>query len=185
MARAADAAPDFGRFTVGLQTSSMRPFPVDEVLAAVAELRLPSVEFIEEHFSSKSSDADIEAMKSKTHAMGIRIMGHGVNRFTADHEANRRLFVFARKAGIKNISADPTEDAFDSLDQLCEEFQIRVAIHNHGPGARYDKIADVLTAIEGRHRLVGAAPTWGITSARARIRCGPSTCSRAGSMAST
>ncbi len=161
LARAADAAPDFGRFTVGLQTSSMRPFPVDEVLAAVAELRLPGVEFIDDHFSSKSSGADIEAMKSKTQSLGIRIMGHGVNRFTADHEANRRFFVFAKKAGIKNISADPSEDAFDSLDQLCEEFQIRIAIHNHGPGARYDKIADVLTAIEGRHQLIGACADLG------------------------
>ncbi|REK18240.1 MAG: sugar phosphate isomerase/epimerase [Planctomycetota bacterium] len=139
----------------------MRPFEADDVLATIHKLQLPAVEFIDDHFSSKSSDADIEAMKSKTQALRIQMLGHGVNRFTADHEANRRWFEFAKKAGIKNISADPSEDAFDSLDELCEQYQIRIAIHNHGPGARYDKIADVLTAIEGRHPLIGACADLG------------------------
>ncbi len=151
----------FGGFLMGLQTSSMRPFAVDDVLAAIAELELPSVEFIDDHFSVNSSDADIEAMLSKTRSLGIRVMGHGVDRFGADHEANRRWFEFAKKAGIKNISADPSEDAFDSLDELCEEYQIRIAIHNHGPGARYDKIVDVLDPIDGRHRLIGACADLG------------------------
>ncbi len=160
-ARAATPARAKGEFTIALQSSSMRPFTADEVLAAIHELGLPAVEFIDDHFSVRSSDADIEAMKSKTRSLGIRMLGHGVDRFTADHEANRRWFVFAQKAGIKNISADPSEDAFDSLDKLCEEFQIRIAIHNHGPGAHYDKIADVLNAIEGHHPLIGACADLG------------------------
>ncbi len=139
----------------------MRPFAVDQVLAAIGELNLAGVEFIDDHFSVKSTDAEIAAMQAKTRELGIQILGHGVDRFSADHEANRRWFEFANKAGIRNISADPSEDAFDSLDKLCEEFQIRIAIHNHGPGARYDKIADVLTAIEGRHPLIGACADLG------------------------
>lgn len=161
LARAGESAGRFAGFEMGMQTSSMRPFTVEEVLEAIHKLGLPGVEFIEDHFSSRSSDADIEAMKSRTKLLGIRIMGHGVNRFGGDDEANRRWFVFARKAGIKNISADPSEDAFDSLDKLCEEFGIRIAIHNHGPGARYDKIADVLNAIRGRHPLIGACADLG------------------------
>jgi sugar phosphate isomerase/epimerase len=89
------------------------------------------------------------------------MMGHGVNPFTSDHEANRRWFEFAKKAGIKNLSADPHEDAFDSLDKLCEEYQIRIAIHNHGPGARYDKVADVLNAVRGHHPMIGACADLG------------------------
>ena len=98
--------------------------------------------------------------------------GHGVNPFTKDHEANRRWFEFAKKAGIKNISADPTEDAFDSLDKLVEEYQIRIAIHNHGPGARYDKVTDVLNAIKGHHPLIGACADLGhyIRSAEDPVR---------------
>lgn len=161
LVRAAEPANRYGGFDLGMQSYTLREFKVDRALEEINKLGLASVEFFDAHFSSKSSDADIEAMKSKTKALSIKMMGHGVNPFGADHEANRRWFVFARKAGIKNISADPSEAAFDSLDKLCEEFQIRIAIHNHGPGARYDKITDVLNAIRGHHPLIGACADLG------------------------
>jgi len=161
VARADEAGKRFGGFDVGLQTYTLREFPVDKALAEVNKLGLENVELFQAHFRQNSSAADIEAMKSKTGALGIRMAGHGVNPYTADHEANRRWFEFAKKAGIKNLSADPTEDAFDSLDKLCEEYQIRIAIHNHGPGARYDKIADVLNAVKGHHPLIGACADLG------------------------
>jgi inosose dehydratase len=111
-------------------------------------------------------------MKSKTQSLRIKIMGHGVNPFTKDHAANRRWFEFAKKAGIRNLSADPSEDAFDSLDKLCEEYKIRIAIHNHGPNARYNKVSDVLTAIKGHHPLIGACADLGhyIRSAEDPVR---------------
>ncbi len=132
--RAADkASTPYGGFNMGLQSYTLRSFDVDRALDEINKLGLHGVELFNAHFSVDSSDADIAAMKSKTKALGIEMMGHGVNPFTADHEANRRWFEFAKKAGIKNLSADPHEDAFDSLDKLCEEYQIRIAIHNHGP----------------------------------------------------
>lgn len=161
LVRAAEPANRYGGFDLGMQSYTLREFKVDRALEEINKLGLASVELFDAHFSSKSSDADIEAMKSKTKALSIKMMGHGVNPFGADHEANRRWFVFAQKAGIKNISADPSEAAFDSLDKLCEEFQIRIAIHNHGPGARYDKITDVLNAIRGHHPLIGACADLG------------------------
>ncbi len=84
-----------------------------------------------------------------------------MNPFTADHEKNRTYFEFAKRAGLKNLSADPTEDAFDSLDKLVVEYGIRIAIHNHGPGARYDKVSDVLKAIKGRNPAIGACADLG------------------------
>lgn len=162
----------FGGFNVGLQSYTLRNFKVDLALEEIKKMDLHGVEMFDAHFSSKSSDADIQAMKSKTEGLGIKILGHGVNPFTKDHEANRRWFEFAKKAGIRNLSANPSEDAFDSLDKLCEEFQIRIAIHNHGPGARYDKVSDVLTAIKGRHPLIGACADLGhyIRSAEDPVR---------------
>jgi len=168
--RAADSS--FSGFNVGMQSYTLRQFPVDRALDEIHTLGLKTVEFFDAHFKSKSSDAEIDQMKARTSGLGIKILAHGVNPFTKDHEANRRWFEFARKAGIRNISADPTEDAFDSLDKLCEEYQIRIAIHNHGPGARYDKITDVLTAIKGRHLLIGACADLGhyIRSAEDPVR---------------
>ena len=134
LARAVEPSQRFGGFDVGMQSYTLREMTVDRALEEIKNLGLHGVEMFNAHFSGKSSPADIEAMKSKTQALGIKMTGHGVNGFSKDHAANRRWFEFAKQAGIRNLSADPTEDAFDSLDKLCEEFQIRIAIHNHGPG---------------------------------------------------
>jgi sugar phosphate isomerase/epimerase len=170
--RAADADNQYGGFNLGLQSYTLRDFPVDRALQEINKLGLHSVELFNAHFNAMSTDSEIEAMKSRTAALGIKITGHGVNPFTKDHDANRRWFEFAKKAGIRNISADPTEDAFGSLDKLCEEYDIRIAIHNHGPGARYDKVADVLNAIKGHHPHIGACADLGhyIRSAEDPVR---------------
>ena len=86
----------------------------------------------------------------------LKISAHGVNGFSKDHEANRKVFQFAQRAGIKNITANPQRDSFDSLDKLVDEYDIRICIHNHGPGALYDKLESVQNAVKDHHRLIGA-----------------------------
>lgn len=159
-ARAADDATP-NRYILGLQSYSLRNFPVDKAIEQTRELGLHAIEFFGGHFSLDSSPEQIAAMKAKLSGPGIHPWGHGVNGFTKDHEANRRIFEFAKQAGVRNLSADPTEDSFDSLDRLVAEYKIRIAIHNHGPGARYNKINDVLEAIKGRHKLIGACADLG------------------------
>ncbi len=171
--RAADDKDKYGGFNLGIQSYTLRNFPIDKALAIIHDdLGLHYVELFNAHFPLESSDDQIQAMKSKTAGLAIAMTAHGVNGFSKDHEANRRWFEFAKKAGIRNLSADPTEDSFDSLDKLCDEYDVRIAIHNHGPGARYDKVADVLKAVKGHNPKIGAAPTWDTTSARAKTRCG-------------
>lgn len=157
----ARAAADAGGFLLGMQSYSLRNFPFDEALKHMQALGMKSIEFFGGHFSLDSTPEQIAEMKKKTAAAGIKMLGHGVSAFTKNHEANRKIFKFAKQAGIRNLSADPTEDSFGSLDKLVSEFDIRIAIHNHGPGARYDKIDDVLKAIKGHDERIGACADLG------------------------
>jgi inosose dehydratase len=160
--RADDQPGKFGDFVIGVQSYSLRKFPLDKALAIIHDdLGLRAVEFYGVHLPTNASDETIQEVKNKTAAQDIKITAHGVNNFTKDHDANRRIFQFAKKVGFRNLTADPTEDSFDSLDQLVAEYDIRIAIHNHGPGARYDKIADVLNAVKGRHANIGACADLG------------------------
>ncbi|HVC93022.1 MAG TPA: sugar phosphate isomerase/epimerase family protein [Pirellulales bacterium] len=159
--RSASAEDKPGGFLLGIQSYSLRHYDVAKALQHVHEFGLHGVEFFGGHFSHESSPEQIDAMKRRCAELDIKILGHGVNGFGKDHDANRKFFEFARRAGIRNLSADPSEDAFDSLDKLVAEYDIRIAIHNHGPGARYDKIADVLGAVKGRHKNIGACADLG------------------------
>lgn len=154
-ARAANADP-YGGFPMGIQSYTLRNFNLTEALRHIEGLKLHYVEFFGAHFSPDSTDAQLKEMQAQLDRAKLKISAHGVNGFSKDHAANRKLFEFAKRAGFKTITADPAPDSFDSLDKLCEEYQIRIAIHNHGPGHRYDKLADVQQAVKNRHKLVGA-----------------------------
>ncbi len=160
--RAAEGNDKYGGFLMGIQSYSLRNFPLEKALAITHDdLGLRQIEFFSAHVPLNYSDENIAALREKLTGMEMKSLAHGVNNFTKNHEANRKIFEFAKKAGIKNLSADPTEDSFNSLDKLVEEFDIRIAIHNHGPGARYSKVADVLNAISGHHKNIGACADLG------------------------
>jgi inosose dehydratase len=146
---------------LGIQIYSLRGFPVDVALDHTKNLGFEEVEFFSGMFPLTASDQEIAKMVDKVKGLGLRISAHGVNGFTKDAAANRKVFEFAKKAGIKNISAAPTPDSMDSLDDLVKEFDIRIAIHNHGPSDRFNKVVDVLKAIEGRDPRIGACADLG------------------------
>ena len=155
------AAADPGEPNLGIQMYSLRGYPVDEALAHVKELGLTFIEFYPGMFPVTDDHAVIDAMKDKVSALGLTMSAYGVNRFTKDAAANRRIFAFAKAAGIPILGADPDPDSFASLDDLVKEFDIRIAIHNHGPTHRYNKVVDVLDAIEKHDRRIGACADLG------------------------
>ena len=159
--RARAGTDDYGGFVMGMQTYSLRGYPTDKALDHAKELGVTTLEFATGHLGTQASPADIDAVKKKVQSLGLQSLAHGVSPFTNNHEANRKIFDFAKRFGVRNLSADPTEDAFESLDRLVAEYDIRIAIHNHGPGARYDKVADVLKAIKGHHPSIGACADLG------------------------
>ncbi|MBL8812552.1 MAG: sugar phosphate isomerase/epimerase [Planctomycetaceae bacterium] len=157
IAQAADAtAPK-----LGIQLYSLRGYKIDEALKHAADLGFEQVEFYSGMLPLDSSDEVIAATKKKVADLGMSISGHGVNRFTKDAAANRKMFEFAKKLGVPCMSADPDLDSFDSLNDLVKEFDIRIAIHNHGPNHRYNKAADVLRVVEGRDERIGACADLG------------------------
>ena len=102
------------------------------------------------------SDAERDEVREKAEALGVDIVAFGVVTLTADEAQARPIFEFADDMDIGILVAHPDLDSFDLLDDLVEEFGIKVAIHNHGPESHYDKVADTLEAVEGRHPYIGA-----------------------------
>ncbi len=141
---------------IGVQSFSLRNYNVVEAIRHIQGMGLHFVEFFSKHLSPAATDKQLAENRQLLERAKVSISAHGVNRFSKDDAANRKVFEFAKRAGIRNITANPTPDSFDSLDKLVAEYNIRIAIHNHGPGALYDTIASVKKAVKGRHKLIGA-----------------------------
>lgn len=160
LARIAHAADKAG-FSIGIQSYSLRGYPTDEAIAHAKALGFEHMEYSKSHIDPASSPEEVDALKAKMQAAGMKMLGHGVNKFTKNHAGNRALFEFAARAGFKNLTADPDPDAFESLDSLVKEYDIRIAIHNHGPRHRYNKALDVVAACKGHDERIGACADLG------------------------
>ena len=158
--RIASAAVDHD-YKLGIQLYSLREFDVDKAIKHASDLGFKQVELYGGMLPTNAPMKQIQETRKKVTDLGMSISAHGVNRFTKDAAANRRLFEFAKTLGIPTITADPDPDSFENLNELVKEFDIRVAIHNHGPGHRYNKASDVLNAIDGYDVRIGACADLG------------------------
>ena len=141
---------------VGAQSYSFRDFDFEGSIACLKQLGTKYIEYCSVHFPCDAAHGGFPRVKQRLDAEGIVAVCFGVEGFTGDHAANRRKFELAKALGIEVLTADPTPDAFDSLDTLTDEFGVKIGIHNHGPGARYDKVADTLNAIKNHSPMIGA-----------------------------
>lgn len=145
----------FPGFTVGVQSYCFRNFDLDGALKNTRELGLKNIEFYGKHASHDMSAEQLQNVKAKLKAAGIKMVAYGVVGFGGNAEANENIFKFAKDMGIKVITADPAPESFDSLERLVKKYDIKIAIHNHGPGSRYSSLEDVLNAVKGRDKRIG------------------------------
>lgn len=155
----ATAADDFAGFAVGVQSYTFREFDLEQMLKRTKELGLKSAEFYSKHIPPTSSPDNLKAILKLCEEYDVKPMGFGVSQFGKDHDANKKLFDFGKAIGVKYLSADPSPDSFDSLDKLCEEYKIAIAIHPHGPSGkgkhRWWSAEVILKAVKDHHKLIG------------------------------
>lgn len=163
----------YGPFRMGIQSYSLRGFKLEEALQKTQELGLRNWEAYSAHIPLTTDPAQVAALQEKLRAARVRLRAHGVTRFTKDAAASRRTFEAARALGVGVISADPDPDAYDLVNELVKEFDIKIAIHNHGPGHRYDKLQQVVDAVKGRDVRFGACVDTGhfLRSGEDPVRC--------------
>ena len=108
------------------------------------------------------SDAALRAkVKAALDAGGIYPVSYGVSGLWADAAASRPVFEFARDLGIATIVAEPPADAFDTVEQLAQEYGIAVALHDHPRPATYWSPELVLARVADRDPLLGACADLG------------------------
>jgi sugar phosphate isomerase/epimerase len=154
------AADEFAGFKLGVQSYTFRNFDLEPMLKKTQELGLKYAEFYQKHIPPTSTPDKLKAILALCKEYDVTPVAFGVQGFTKDTDANRKLFDFGKAIGIKAFSADPNPDSFDSLDKLCEEYQIAIAIHPHGPSGkgkhRWYSAEVIMKAVKDHHPLIGA-----------------------------
>jgi len=123
------------RLNLGMASYTFREFSLAETLQMTKRLGLERVAFKSFHLPLESSDEEIKAAAEKTRASGLDLYGCGVV-YMKDEEEVNRAFHYAKTAGMSIIIGVPNPDLLKMVSKMVNKYNIKVAIHNHGPGDR-------------------------------------------------
>ncbi len=125
--------PKAANLELGLASYTTRSYTLDQTIDMAKRLGMKMLCLKSMHLPLESSDADIKAAADKVTKAGLTLYGAGVIYMKSEDEVNN-AFRYAKAAGIQTIIGVPNHDLLPLVERNVKETDIKVAIHNHGPG---------------------------------------------------
>ncbi len=138
------------KLNLGLTSYTFRNFSLSQVIQMTNRLALKRLSLKDMHLPLNSTKEEIDKAVQEIKNAGLELYGAGVIYMTNKDEVNR-AFDYAKYAGIKIIIGVPEHEYLTLAEQKVKEYNIMLAIHNHGPGDKrfpspesvYEKIKDM------------------------------------------
>lgn len=154
-------------WSVSCQLYTFRRFSFYEALDMISKL---GVRHVEPCDFLRLDPARVELTTSEAlspplrQEMKLRMDDHGITmpnyyaNVDTDKDAAVKTFEFAKEMGVQTIVAEPSPEAFDMIEDLCNRYEINLAVHNHprSPESRYWNPDAVLEVCKDRGRRIGA-----------------------------
>jgi len=142
--------PQTPKFELGLASYTLRKFNLDQTLQMTKRVGLKHIAFKDVHLAMNSSPQQIQDVVAKVKDAGLDLYGGGVIYMRSEQEVSR-AFEYAKAAGMRIIIGVPSPELLPLVDKKVKEYDIEVAIHNHGPtdkmypipATAYEKIKDL------------------------------------------
>ena len=143
---------------LGLASYTFRNFNRSQMIGFMKQLNLFALNAkdVKDHLPMDASGES--AALAEYAAAGIKLHAAGAIYFPKDEDADiRRKFEYCKRAGIGVIVAgDPTPENLPRIEKYVKEYDIRIAIHNHGPEDKlWRSPLDVLKAVNGMDSRIG------------------------------
>lgn len=141
---------------LGLQTWTLRNMEFDQVVEFAKKHGIRHLQMIGKHMDPKAPAEETLRKKAVLDAAGLRAYTFGVAGTSLDQNENRKLFEFAKTLGIEVIVVEPNDfKILDLLEELVKEYDIKIAIHNHGIRSLYGNPAVVRALLKHRDPRMG------------------------------
>jgi len=152
---------------LGVASYSFHKFDRAHVIQFMKQLncsRLNAKDVLD-HLPMTPASATDEAVAAYK-AAGIELTAAGVIYFpTKDAADIRQKFEYVKRAGVSLIVGSPTRDVLPAIEPFVKQYDIRLAIHNHGPEDKeWPSPLDVLKAVEPMDKRIGACIDVGHTA---------------------
>ncbi|MGA7106766.1 MAG: sugar phosphate isomerase/epimerase [Terracidiphilus sp.] len=143
---------------LGLASYTFRNFERAQVITWMKQLQLTGLNAkdAKDHLPMDPA-AEAQALSDYA-AAGIHLHAAGTVYFPKDEDDDiRSKFEYAKRAGIQVIVAgDPAPTTLPRIEKFVKEYDIRIAIHNHGPEDKiYHSPLDVLKVVGSMDPRIG------------------------------
>jgi inosose dehydratase len=165
---------------VGVASYTFNRFPLDVTIQSISRVGVKYVSIKDAHLPLKSTPEQRKAAAKQFLDAGITPLSCGVITLNDNESDIRNAFEYARDAGIPTMVCKPTRNSLAVLDKFVKEFDIKLAIHNHGPEDKvWPSPYDVWEAVQSHDPRIGLCVDVGHT-ARCKVdpveairRCSP------------
>lgn len=157
-----DAAP----IRLGVATYSLRKFSRPEAIAMIQALGTPYASVKSFHLPYDLSGEEMAVAVRAFRAAGIELRSGGNNNIREDTDEHvGAFFDYAKAAGLPMLVIAPTPEVLPRIERFVKRYDIRVAIHNHGPeDAYFPGPADAMALIKEMDPRVGLCVDVGHTA---------------------
>ena len=151
---------------LGVASYSFRKFTRAQAIQMMLKLGTPYLNVKDFHLPLDSTPGQIDQAVKEFHDAGIILVGCGNITFDkADQADIRHKFDYAKRAGFPLIVCAPTHETLPMLEPFVEEYNIKIAIHNHGPEDKnFPTPQSVLAAVKGMDPRIGCCIDVGHTA---------------------
>lgn len=142
-------------FSLGMAGYTFKEFPVEKVIEMMNRIGISNLSVKDFHMPMNSTQDQINSVIAKFKAGGINVYTVGVV-YMKTEEAVDQAFEYARMAGVKMIVGAPEYALLPYVEKKIKKYDIRLAIHNHGPdNPLYPNATDIWNHIKDLDSRMG------------------------------
>jgi sugar phosphate isomerase/epimerase len=143
---------------LGMCSYTFRNFTRDQMIGFLKQLHMNELNAkdVKDHLPADPARED--AALAAYQAAGIKLHAAGTIYFRKDEDEDvRKQFEYCKRAGVKVIVAgDPTPETLPRIEKFAKEYDIRIAIHNHGPEDKvWPSPLDILKSVRNLDPRIG------------------------------
>ena len=163
---AAPTTQEEGALKLGVASYSFRKLSRADAIKGMEALKCRYINIKEFHAPIKGTEAEWKQARTDFENAGIQILGVGnISMQKEDEGEIRRNFDYAKTLGAPVIVMAPTHKTVPMIEKFVKEYNIKAAIHNHGPEDKhFPAPADVLKAVKGMDERMGLCVDVGHTA---------------------
>jgi sugar phosphate isomerase/epimerase len=149
---------------LGIASYTFRKFDQAQLIGFMKQLKSPYLNLKDFHLPMKPAD-QVAPRAAEYRAAGLTLTAGGTIYFDKDDDEDiRTKFDYVKAAGIPIIVGAPTRQVLPRVEKFVKQYDIKLAIHNHGPeDKQWPSPLDILAVVKTMDPRIGCCVDVGHT----------------------